>query len=45
MKKGLMVKCLLCSKKGGAMKPTNIFQSYDKYQKYYPGSFKAQNKH
>ena len=23
--KGLMVKCLLCPKRGGAMKPTNIF--------------------
>lgn len=26
-----MVKCFLCPKRGGAMKPTNIFRSYDKY--------------
>jgi predicted deacetylase len=26
-----MVKCLLCPKRGGAMKPTNIFRSYEKY--------------
>ena len=29
--RGLMVKCFLCPKRGGAMKPTNIFRSYDKY--------------
>lgn len=26
-----MVKCLLCPKRGGAMKPTNIFRSQEKY--------------
>jgi hypothetical protein len=26
-----MVKCFLCPKRGGAMKPTNIFRSHDKY--------------
>ena len=26
-----MVKCFLCPKRGGAMKPTNIFGSYQKY--------------
>ena len=26
-----MVKCFLCPKRGGAMKPTNIFRSYSKY--------------
>lgn len=29
--RGLMVKCMLCPKRGGAMKPTNIFSSHDKY--------------
>ena len=26
-----MVKCFLCPKRGGAMKPTNVFISYEKY--------------
>ena len=26
-----MVKCFLCPKRGGAMKPTNVFRSYEKY--------------
>ena len=26
-----MIKCFLCPKKGGAMKPTNIFCSYQKF--------------
>jgi len=26
-KRGLMVGCLLCPKRGGAMKPTNIFKT------------------
>lgn len=29
--RGLMVKCILCPKRGGAMKPTNIFRSHEKY--------------
>lgn len=29
-----MVTCILCPKKGGAMKPTNIFTSVDNYKKY-----------
>jgi hypothetical protein len=33
-KRGLMVKCLLCPKRGGAMKPTNIFTSAENYRKY-----------
>jgi hypothetical protein len=34
MKRGLMVKCLLCPKRGGAMKPTNIFSSFENFKKY-----------
>ena len=26
-----MVKCFLCPKRGGAMKPTNVFRSHEKY--------------
>lgn len=29
-----MVNCMLCPKKGGAMKPTNIFTSFENYKKY-----------
>lgn len=29
-----MVNCLLCPKKGGAMKPTNIFTSAENYRRY-----------
>jgi hypothetical protein len=32
--RGQMVKCFLCPKKGGSMKPTNIFSSYDNYYDY-----------
>ena len=32
MKRGLTVQCLLCPKKGGAMKPTNIFCTLEKYK-------------
>jgi hypothetical protein len=35
-KRGLMVNCMLCPKKGGAMKPTNIFTSIENYRKYNP---------
>lgn len=31
LQKGLMIKCILCPKRGGAMKPTNIFASYQKF--------------
>lgn len=34
MKRGLMINCLLCPKKGGAMKPTNIFTTFENYRKY-----------
>ena len=44
MKKGLMIKCLLCCKKGGAMKPTNIFTSKEKLLKFNQGSFKHSSK-
>jgi hypothetical protein len=27
----MMVKCFLCPKRGGSMKPTNIFESYQKF--------------
>jgi hypothetical protein len=30
------VQCLLCPKRGGAMKPTNIFSTVDNYKKYNP---------
>lgn len=33
-KSGLVVNCFLCPKKGGAMKPTNIFTSVEQSQKY-----------
>jgi hypothetical protein len=29
-----MVSCMLCPKRGGAMKPTNIFTSVDNYKKF-----------
>ena len=29
-----MVKCFLCCKRGGAMKPTNVFKSYEKYAEH-----------
>jgi hypothetical protein len=32
--RGLMVKCLLCPKRGGAMKPTNIFCTFEKYYEF-----------
>ena len=31
LQRGLMIKCMLCPKRGGAMKPTNIFSSYEKF--------------
>ena len=31
IKKGMMVKCFLCPKRGGSMKPTNIFENYQKF--------------
>jgi hypothetical protein len=31
LERGLMIKCMLCPKRGGAMKPTNIFSSYEKF--------------
>ena len=33
-KRGLMVPCLLCPKKGGALKPTNIFTTNEHFKKY-----------
>lgn len=33
---------MLCPKKGGAMKPTNLFTSYENFRKYNSGS--GQNK-
>lgn len=33
-KRGLAVKCFLCPKRGGAMKPTNIFTSTENFRKY-----------
>lgn len=32
--RGLTVQCILCPKKGGSMKPTNIFTSAEYYKKY-----------
>jgi hypothetical protein len=29
-----MVKCFLCPKRGGAMKPTNIFSTYENFYEY-----------
>ena len=43
-----MVNCMLCPKKGGAMKPTNIFTSIENYRKYNPNisaNKKPQKKH
>ena len=36
MKRGVVVRCLLCPKKGGAMKPTSLFTSQANYNYYYP---------
>ena len=33
-KRGLLVPCLLCPKKGGAMKATNIFSKIEDYKKF-----------
>lgn len=38
MKRGLMVKCLFCPKRGGAMKPTNIFSSAENFKRFNPSS-------
>lgn len=35
LKRGLMVNCLLCPKKGGAMKPTNIFTTNHSFLRKY----------
>ena len=39
-----MAPCMLCPKMGGALKPTNIFQSKEKYQKYNKSSTKHKKK-
>ena len=33
-KGGLLVECMFCPKRGGAMKPTNIFTKSEYYKKY-----------
>lgn len=38
MKRGLLVKCLFCPKRGGAMKPTNIFSSGENFRRFNPSS-------
>jgi len=45
MKRGLVVNCMLCPKKGGAMKPTNIFTSFDNYKKYNSGNSHGKKSH
>ena len=40
MKRGIMVKCILCPKKGGAMKPTSIFRTWEHYQRYHTAAAK-----
>ena len=37
-KRGLLVPCILCTKKGGAMKATNIFSTTEDYKKFNHGS-------
>lgn len=34
MKTGLLVECMLCPKRGGAMKPTNLFTNNEYWKKY-----------
>src|SRR3569833_4528789 len=43
-KRGLMVQCMLCPKKGGALKPTNIFSSHEHFQRYNQPSSKSNYK-
>ena len=40
LRRGLQVQCVLCPKRGGAMKPTSVFSSYDHYMRYYTAAAK-----
>ena len=40
MQRGVMVKCILCPKRGGAMKPTSIFRRAEHYQFYHNAAAK-----
>jgi hypothetical protein len=44
-KRGLMVNCMLCPKRGGAMKPTNIFTSKELYNRYNTNHNSSGKKH
>ena len=44
IKKGMMVKCFLCPKRGGSMKPTNIFASNQKFVDKINGNQKKSGK-
>ena len=40
MHRGIQVKCILCPKRGGAMKPTSIFRKAEHYQFYHNAAAK-----
>jgi len=35
LKRGIQVKCILCPKRGGAMKPTSIFTTHEHFMQYH----------
>ena len=45
MRRGIMVKCILCPKKGGAMKPTSIFRTHEHYMRYHTAAQKKKGLH
>lgn len=40
-----MMKCILCPKRGGAMKPTNIFRTYEHFMHYHTAAQKKKGLH
>ena len=40
LRRGIMVKCILCPKRGGAMKPTNLFRTHEHFMRYYTAAQK-----
>lgn len=38
-----MIQCMFCPKKGGALKPTNIFSTHEHYTKFNSSSMKGSN--
>jgi len=39
-RRGLHVRCILCPKRGGAMKPTSIFSTQENYMRYHNAAAK-----